>query len=725
VFIDEFQDTSPVQLAIFTELSKIASRSTWVGDPKQAIYGFRGTDPELMALASNDVLAAGGGKLTVLDTCFRSRPGLVKFVNDVFTSAAPILGLPPERIRIENVDRTDAAGSPQPLAVWRIPGNKDQGWLGLAAGVRSILDAPGEWPIVPKDDTDSRPVRPSDIAILCGTNNSARKIADALADQGIKAAVGRSDLLGTLECRLAVAAIRWTADANDRLAVAEMAHLLELGTEQPAWFAVAFSKDAAALENLVPFIETLKAIRSNLLHLTPAEVIDAILSETGLSNTVRRWGKPLSRAENIEALRELAETYQETCRQRRAPATLTGLVAWLDEQSESDKPPEQPASTDPEAIQVLTYHRAKGLEWPVVIMAELDRKPTTDVFEPAAVNSGQTVTWSDPLAGRVVRYWPGPVGSNTYGQKTKDVGLDVRAQRTPEWRESGNRTIRESARVLYVGMTRARDYLVFALSGRQPTGWLDILSNDQGQPYLGMPGIGSDDILVGSDKRHPARVEEFQPAGPSPVEEAPVFAAAVCVKVEHPPLHVSASVTLSSRAEGSYRKIELGGRLALSGRVDVRMLGEAVHRFLAADPGPSESKEEREKLATRILQQWGVSGLGVSELLLASDRLHNYVHGAWPGSTTMREVPVSGRRGLQRVTGRIDMLVESPDALAIIDHKSFPGAEKDWPARVAAYQPQLSAYGEMAVGASKKKLAGLFVYLPISGSMLDLTQNQA
>ena len=56
VMVDEFQDTSPIQLALFIKLNECAQNgSIWVGDPKQSIYGFRGTDPELMASAISAV----------------------------------------------------------------------------------------------------------------------------------------------------------------------------------------------------------------------------------------------------------------------------------------------------------------------------------------------------------------------------------------------------------------------------------------------------------------------------------------------------------------------------------------------------------------------------------------------------------------------------------------------------------------------------------------------
>ncbi len=93
VLVDEFQDTSPLQLAIFLKLAELAGQSVWVGDPKQAIFGFRGTDPALMdaaieSLASPsrdpDLVAAavdavaGRSPVETLSTSFRSRPHLVE-----------------------------------------------------------------------------------------------------------------------------------------------------------------------------------------------------------------------------------------------------------------------------------------------------------------------------------------------------------------------------------------------------------------------------------------------------------------------------------------------------------------------------------------------------------------------------------------------------------------------------------------------------------------------
>lgn len=88
VFVDEFQDSSPLQVAIFTRLAELARESTWVGDPKQAIYGFRNADSALTQTTFAGILAASEGPTDKLATSRRSRKGLVDFVNAAFCASA-------------------------------------------------------------------------------------------------------------------------------------------------------------------------------------------------------------------------------------------------------------------------------------------------------------------------------------------------------------------------------------------------------------------------------------------------------------------------------------------------------------------------------------------------------------------------------------------------------------------------------------------------------------
>ena len=87
VFVDEFQDSSPLQIAIFTALAPLVQSSTWVGDPKQAIYGFRNADSALTQAAFAGVVAANAATAKVLAQSYRSREGIVSLVNAAFTQA--------------------------------------------------------------------------------------------------------------------------------------------------------------------------------------------------------------------------------------------------------------------------------------------------------------------------------------------------------------------------------------------------------------------------------------------------------------------------------------------------------------------------------------------------------------------------------------------------------------------------------------------------------------
>ena len=128
VLVDEFQDTSPVQLAVFVELAKLAKQSIWVGDPKQAIYGFRGTDAQLIA-AVLDAIDGWGGKLgEPLAISWRSVPSLVNLANAVFVPAfaptmpADAVALAPSRVGILDEPALVTWRFDSPRAVERLHG---------------------------------------------------------------------------------------------------------------------------------------------------------------------------------------------------------------------------------------------------------------------------------------------------------------------------------------------------------------------------------------------------------------------------------------------------------------------------------------------------------------------------------------------------------------------------------------------------------------------------
>ena len=118
-------------------------------------------------------------------------------------------------------------------------------------------------------------------------------------------------------------------------------------------------------------------------------------------------GQRPDRLLNLEALRALVARYQDERKQDRAPSTVTDLCAWLAEQEGN-----QPASRATDAVTILTYHRAKGLEWPMVILTDLEREPRNNPFglHVTSDRAADKIDWRNPLADRWLRLWPWPFG---------------------------------------------------------------------------------------------------------------------------------------------------------------------------------------------------------------------------------------------------------------------------------------------------------------------------
>ena len=729
--VDEFQDTSPIQLALFLRLAHIVKRSLWVGDPKQSIYGFRGADPELMSAVAGRIATASGGAGETISTSYRSRPALLDLFNDIFVPAFQRQGIPREQAECSKAYRADAAGQSTPLAVWHVGGsNKARRAAALAEGVRRMMAEPESWTIVPKGQATVRPVREGDVAILCRTGDTCTEVAAALESAGLEVALGRDGLLDSAECALALAALRWLADRSDTLALAEIAHLTGSGSaaEQPSWFETVLSEeDGVGRLRAATIPADLEKNRPSLLSMTPSEALDAAIESAGIAGRVAAWGNASQRYANLDALRVLARDYEEDCRQSRRPATAGGLVDWLGESGA-----EKPASDDERAVVVSTYHGAKGLEWPVTILFQLDMSGRPRLFDQVVAEGAPGgVNLEDPLAGRWLRLWPWP-----YGEQKKDVGLDTRAAQSEVGQAAAKRGSEEEVRLLYVAMTRARDYLVLAVdNGRNgpKAAALDGLLDRDGVPLMKLPTAEGNPLKVESVD-HACRVwtlaaasaEEVPATGsrPSTYDIVPALPGSVAV---HPAYRFRPSDAIEDGIGKAkiVERISLGARLALTGSPDMTALGDAVHGFLAADASRRDSVE-RLGLAERLMSRWGVGGsLSPADVVAAADRLWSFCSTQWPGAKILREWPISGQVGLQRVRGRIDLMIDTPAGLIIIDHKTYPGRPETWGDKVVGYAPQLELYARLCAMATNRPVASLFVHLPVGGVILKVSKRDA
>ncbi|UYY58015.1 UvrD-helicase domain-containing protein [Sphingomonas sp. S2-65] len=697
VFVDEYQDSSPIQIAIFSALADIASTSCWVGDPKQSIYGFRDADPALTQAAAAAITAGTGGAFEFLRTSYRSRPDIGRFVNEAFAPNFLRAGMKVEEVTFDAYGRGELVDG-SPLSVWRLEGRrKEERSDHLASCIAGLLRDREVWP-VGLEGGALRPARGGDVAVLCRGNEQVAQLAVALAARGVRVAVERSGLLDQPEVELVLAALRWVADPHDSLALTEVARL-SCGSD--AWLTAAFASDnMAALRDCVPFAEPLAALRAQAPQLTPVEMFDAVLHADGLLPAIGCWGRMEQRLANLEAVRVLLEAYQEERRSERQAVTLVGACEWLVSRDE----PSQPESRHPDAVNLLTYHGSKGLEWPIVILAELEAKAKGSPF---GIRAEQVAApdWWDPLAGRVLRYWPWP-----YGTQGKGVGVDEAALASGEGETAIREERLERTRLLYVGMTRARDHVALAFAGGSD--WIDELRSDDGLPLTDLTGS---QLKVGG-QCFPLRSAPRSEPPPEPAELASEFASPSAPKSCHPPLRLRPSGTRFLGAARVVETVLLGERIPLVGSSDLQAVGEAFHRFFACDD-PGNDRDRRERIAMELLRRWQSSQVEAADLVEASDRLGAFLDERFPGASRHHELPVHAVEALQVISGRIDLLVELEDGFAIMDHKSFPGSMAMDTERLRAFSGQVDLYSRALRVASGRECYQFWVHQPIAGVM--------
>lgn len=708
VFVDEFQDSSPLQIAIFTALADIVDVSTWVGDPKQAIYGFRNADSNLTQAAFQGV-SSDQEASDVLSKSYRSRRGIIDLVNAGFTPSFDAMGLKSSQHAFSDTARSEV-GFPHPaLAIWWLEGKVELQAAALARGIRDALSAPEDWPVAERAGS-IRPIEAGDIAILCRSNDNITAVASALSRQGIKVAVERDGLAQTPHVQLATAALRWVADPSDRLALAELARFFAQDHQSDGWLrAISASDQDAALKLAVPISCDLAQLREQVLALTPAELLDTILLIPAVRSVIESWGDIATRLDDLEALRGFARAYENECTGSGAPATASGLVLAL-----KSATPQRPKSLRPDAVKVMTYHGAKGLEWPMVIMTGLNREPRPRLYQ-AIAEAGDTLDWKNPLTNRWIRYWPWP-----YGSQKKDVIIDGTAPASTIGRLATRSAREEETRLLYVGATRARDYLVFAPAAKDEPNWLGVLDTHAQPNHLALPKAG-DSIRIG-DASFLVRTQSLSADDRvHDSEQPPIFVGIERPEISRAPLHRQPS---NETDDGNYKiieRIELGPRLPIVGNPDMALLGEAIHSIFAADIREWDI-EKRLRRADNILARWRVRQVSAKDILGACDNLNRHFELARPGVKFRREIPIHARIGSQLISGRIDLIAEHDAGYALIDHKSFPGSKDRWEARAVSHGSQLGLYAEAVAAATAKPCDELYVHMPLVGALLRLSQ---
>ncbi|MBW2133591.1 MAG: UvrD-helicase domain-containing protein, partial [Deltaproteobacteria bacterium] len=603
LLVDEFQDTSPIQLALFLKLAEAAREAVFVGDIKQAIYGFRGSDPDLM-LAVQREIENQGHQVQILETSYRSRPALVDYTNALFIPAFSD-HIPEDQVRL-TPSRKEVTGEPA-VAHWILCGkNTASHHDALAFGIERLVDS--GYRVEDKESGSLRKVRYGDIAVLARTNYKVSAIAQTLAKRGIPIQMERPGLLKTPEARLVLSCIRRLADPKDTLAGAEILSLseclaaetwlearlkdLESGTPDHAW------KTAEGGD--YPVLKAVSRTRDRIRELSPSEALSAVMDVAQLRHIVSTWGpnawRVRQRLQNLNALVGFAKKFEDHCVTHQKAATIAGLLDWF-EKLNTAKLDTQPGDPRSDAVQILTHHRAKGLEWPVVIAMDLNSDLKSRTWGLNVISENPRLDLQDPLSDRSLRFWPYPFGGQRSGIPVLETLNQSEFGKTCEQRDQA-----ESIRLLYVSLTRARDLLVIPLPEKKSTGeWMKLLQADWMLP-------AGDTLALPDGNRIPAACWKLdaseKPDTGEPAPFQPFWFSGNQAFLEKLPAILSPSdFAPCSDARIAGRMIS-GTPLPITNAGTTESLGTFLHHVLAAEAVNPLRKDALEKVQNAVAG-WG------------------------------------------------------------------------------------------------------------------------
>ncbi len=477
ILVDEFQDTDPIQYEVLLYLAekKGQQREHWreiqlepgklfvVGDPKQSIYGFRRADIEAHLRVVGDVIQKQDGIECTLSTSFRSHEEILDVVNGVFsrliqpretlqpsyasiqpvadsmTKAATLLSKPLRQVELRRVEGQESLNAADAR---RLEGESLARWLSEEVlGKAAILDKNGE-PV---------PVKAGHVAILIRSLVNVDQYLEPLRRRGIPYVVeGEKHFYAAQEVIDIVNLLRVIDNPYDRLALAGVLRsplgglndreLYDLHQEglfdyRSVSRSKGFPKKGVATQ-VKDLFTILLRLHDETRRLPVAGAIRVIFDSLPVMVLAASTYHGEQRVANTEKVRLLAEEMG-----REGTATLKGVIATLEERvSEVKEEGESSlAEESVNAVKVLSVHKAKGLEFPLVILAGCQAGVNRQASGPVEVYHD----WSSRQVGiHVDELW-----------SLSGIALNEKKRVREE---------EEQKRVFYVAATRAREHLTLS-----------------------------------------------------------------------------------------------------------------------------------------------------------------------------------------------------------------------------------------------------------------------
>ncbi|HNY42540.1 MAG TPA: 3'-5' exonuclease, partial [Bryobacteraceae bacterium] len=638
ILMDEVQDTNPMQWKI-VGLLRTPKSFFAVGDSNQAIYGFRDADPRLFTAYQQSVQDSGG-EIDRLERNYRSRPEILAAVERLSNSGeAPGISVH----RLAATERPFAPKSVPSIEIQRIDaeGELDESeamWLAARlVELKRTLQV----------DDPPRPLRWSDCAVLARTTAPFDLIEAAFERFGIPCVLTRG---------------RNFYEEPEILDLANWLRVMESAANQPALFGLlrspffGYSDEQIFLSKQQGQFppagahERIDAMRASRAELPAELILSRFANETGYFARLSPRGQA-----NFEKFLDLLRALESA--EPGDYAEWIEVIATL----AVNKEPGAPQTESADAVQILTIHKAKGLEFPLVAVTSLDRGQTT---------SRGGLNYSPELG----------LGTAWRDETGLDAEPDFAFKATPARREAAE--FEEGARLLYVAMTRAKSHLLLTWrerAGRSPWprqiegAWELAWPESTGTPaesggirvirLSGLPGVESQDTL------QPRATIDVRDPLPDSFHAQPVVSATDLARFHLcPHRHFLASI-----ANWPARPNELIPRPSDDDDFPVTgpsgaELGRQVHALLAGQPAGQPSPD-----AIRLAAAFRQSDLG--QLAAESPRAE-------------REFDFLCDLDGTLIRGVIDLWFEAPSGIILVDYKTgHPGSDQ-----LAEYRLQLQIY---------------------------------
>lgn len=712
LFVDEFQDSSPIQVKIFDALSDLMEHSYWVGDYKQAIYGFRGSDIALTKAVVDRVAKKENGCDTdTLDKSWRSLPDIVEVNNHVFEKTFASV-LDKKNIHLDNVRENKTK---EDSLRYFVAGEG----AGVAEHVLKLLN---------------NGAKPSEIAVLARANATLAQVAVDL--KGWKIPSSREDypVIESSVYPLVASLLRIVGSDKDALSKATVAMLTEedCTTRQIIEEKILNDADDSAKHEDyladVPLISQLLTIRPRLQQQSVASLVESMIIELNLYDVVKKVEPdPSFGTSCLQTIINTARVYEEHSVQMNLPATIDGFLAYIEEV----KPV---GSGDPNGVQLHTYHSCKGLQWKYVILMSLNtnvsdmkKSVRNETYGVHAIHTDEP-TADNPYPEVYIRLTPWVYGT----AKNVPDEISEKIEESAGFKSAYKAMIAETNRVFYVGMTRPQDVLILNIDVPKKGGKLLQWPKDDGVDTASdsIPESGDWDVFGTGDtfkdfSLTTSEIENLEAYGDE--DESRYMA----LNIEEPSFEKLAPRYLSPsriHAKGDVEShYDFEKRIPFAKQPsDMATVGDCIHQIFA---GIEEERPAYKIELDEIIGSYGLKGVLADKdaITQAWKNLAEYLtatHGA--AIKTYHERPFRLERDGQTIVGSIDLVWQTEEGDILVDFKTCPIGpdtvlKPDSEHYAGWYAGQLDAYQD-ALEAAGEKVIKRYIYYPVNGLLVELSR---